>query len=302
MAMITQQCSQLMREDERIAAREETEHWFFNGTAELSAAEQALLREIRQKIDPLKQMGLEALAQHLSGSLELVFSLSAHVLEKLIADVRAHQIGVSVSILMSPNAAVFAGNALEMARFHQLFTGARKIELKRVTVESKGTPHYHRLARSAGHVADLLKIYEQQGRLRDPVIPLVSCTGEVVRTGREFIAAVSGVADQPLCYDRMIEEALDQGGRHFALIQSGMSSSAGDLFDAVIRHHANAKGIKSVTIHHPALRTPQPHPVCAFLEQRPGTAVPDALNQSLTDTTGWYERLLSAIPDTGRGD
>ena len=61
--------------------------------------------------------------------------------------------------------------------------------------------------------------------------------------------------DQPLHFDGMIEKALDEGGRHFVLIQSGMSSTAGDLFDAIIRNHANVKGIKGVHIYPPALRT-----------------------------------------------
>jgi nucleoside-diphosphate-sugar epimerase len=293
MALITHQCSHLMSENVRVASLAETERWFFKEPAKLTVAEQNLLQELRQHVDPQKQMSLDDLAWHFKGSLDLVFSLSAHVLEKLIADVRAHQIGASVAIKMSPNAAVFAGNALEMARFRQLFTGARKLELKRVTVEANGTPHYKRLAGAARHAADLLKIYESQGRLRDPVVPFLSCTGEVVRTRQAFIEAIAGIADQPLCYDRMIEKALDEGGRHFVLIQSGMSTTAGDLFDAVIRHHANAKGIKSEHIYHPALRTAQPHPVCAILENRPGSAVPDAASQSLVDTTRWYERLLS---------
>lgn len=302
MALITHQCSHLMGENVRIASLEETERWFFNSTTKLTAVEQARLQELRQRLDPQKLMELEALANQLNGSLELVFSLSSHIFEKLIADVRTRQIGVSVAIPMSPHAAVFAGNALEMERFHALFIGARKLELKRVKVEVRGTPHYERLARAARHVADLLKIYEQQGRLRDPVVPLLSCTGEVVRTRQKFIEAIAGIADQPLRYDAMVEKALDEGGRHFVLIQSGMSSTAGDLFDAVIRHHANAKGVKSVHIYHPALRTPQPHPVCATLAKRPATAIPDAPNQSLLETTRWYERLLSAAQTARPGD
>jgi nucleoside-diphosphate-sugar epimerase len=290
MALIAHQCSYLMSENERIASLEETKQWFFNDQAQLSDPERKLLQELRQQIDPLRKMGLDALTGQLSGSLELVFSLNSHVLEKLIADVRAHNIGVSVGITMSPNAAVFAGNALELARFHQLFTGTRKIELKRVTVDVKGTPHCQRLARGARHAAELLKIYEQQGRLRDPVVPLLSCTGEMVRTRQAFIEAISGIADQPMRYDRMIEKSLDEGGRHFVLIQSGMSSAAGDLFDAIIRNHANHKGLQSIHIYHPALRTSAPHPVCAAFEKRPEVVTP---HQSVADTTRWYERLLS---------
>ncbi len=290
MALIAHQCSHIMSENVRVSSLEETEQWFFNERSKLSDPERALLRQLRQQIDPLRQMGLDALASRLSGSLELVFSLNSHVLEKLIADVRAHQLGVAVAITMSPNAAVFAGNALEMARFHQLFTGTRKIELKLVTVDVKGTPHCQRLARGARHAAELLKIYEQQGRLRDPVVPLLSCTGEIVRTRQAFIEAITGITDQPMRYDAMTEKSLDEGGRHFVLIQSGMSSAAGDLFDAIIRNHANHKGIKSVHIYHPALQTAEPHPVCAALEKRPAVVAP---HQSVEETTRWYERLLS---------
>jgi hypothetical protein len=125
------------------------------------------------------------------------------------------------------------------------------------------------------------------------VVPVLSCTGEVVRTRQAFIEAVAGIADQPLRFDAMIEKAIDEGGRHFVLIQSGMSSSAGDLFDAVIRNHANVKGTKSVHIHHPSLRSEAPHPVTAILEKQPATAIPEPPHQSITDTTRWYERLLS---------
>jgi hypothetical protein len=300
MALIAHQCSHLMSENERVSSLEESDHWFFKEGVSLTDAERTLLQELRQQVDPLRKMGLNALANRLNGSLELVFSLYSHELEKLIADVRAHQIGVTVGITMSHNAAVFAGDALEMARFHQLFTGVRKIELKCVTVNVKGTPHCQRLARGARHAAELLKVYKHQGRLRDPVVPLLSCTGEVVRTRQAFIEAVTGIADQPLHFDSMIEKSLDEGGRHFVLIQSGMSSAAGDLFDAVIRNHANVNGIKPVHIYHPALRTAEPHPVCGILEKRPEAAGPQSPHQSITETTRWYERLLSEAQSAAR--
>ncbi len=293
MALIAHQCSHLMSEDVRLSSEEETEHWFFNGQTDLSANERTLLQEIRKEVDPLGELEQRPLANRLNGALELVFSLSSVMLNKLIAEVRELRIGVSVGITMSPNAAVFAGNALEMARFHQLFTGIRKLELKRVTVDVKGTPHCHRLARGARHAAELLKVYDQQGRLRDPVVPLLSCTGEVVRTRQAFIEAISGIADQPMHFDGMIEKTLDEGGRHYVLIQSGMSSAAGDLFDGIIRNHANVKGIKRVHIYQPSLRTADPHPVCAALKKQPKAQVPEAARQSMADTTRWYERLLS---------
>jgi len=148
---------------------------------------------------------------------------------------------------------------------------------------------------------ELLKIYEQQGRLRDPVVPLLSCTGEVVRTRQPFIEAVTGIADHPLQFDTMIEKALDEGGRHFILVQSGMSSTAGDLFDAIIRNHVNMKGIKAVHVYPPALRTAEPHPVCEILEKRPEAAVPEAAHQSIVDTTRWYERLLYEAKSATQG-
>ncbi len=266
MALIAHQCSHLMSEDVRLSSQEETEHWYFNGHTDLTANDRTLLQGIREHVDPREELERNTLAGRLNGNLELVFSLSSLMLKKLIAEVAELQIGVSVGITMSPNAAVFAGNALEMARFHELFTGIRKLELKRVMVDTKGTPHCHRLARGARHAAELLKVYEQQGRLRDPVVPLLSCTGEVVRTRQAFIEAISGIADQPLHFDGMIEKVLDEGGRHFVLIQSGMSSAAGDLFNAIIRNHANEKGVKDVHIYQPSLRTADPHPVCGALE------------------------------------
>jgi nucleoside-diphosphate-sugar epimerase len=300
MALIAHQCSHLMSENERLSSLEETEQWFFPEPTKLTETERILLQEIRRMVDPLRMMERNTLANRLNGSLELVFSLSSHVLKKLISDVREQRIGVSLGIAMSPNAAVFVGNALEMARFHRLFTGARKLELKRVTVDVKGTPHCQRLARAAHHAAALLKIYEQQGRLRDPVVPLLSCTGEVVRTRQAFIEAIAGIADQPLHFDRMIETALDEGGRHFVLAQSGMTSTAGDLFDATIRNHAHAKGVKGVHIYHPASRAAEPHPVCETFEKRAEAVVPEAAHQSIADTTRWYEHLLSEAQSATR--
>jgi len=300
MALIAHQCSHFMSENERLSSLDETDHWFFDEGTELTESERMLLQEIRQQVDPLRELARDALASRLNGDLELVFSLSSLMLKRLISDVREHGIGVSVGISMSPNAAVFAGNALEMARFHQLFTGARKLELKRVRVDAKGTPHCDRLARAAHHTADLLRIYEQQGRLRDPVVPLLSCTGEVVRTRQAFIEAIAGIPGQPLHFDRMIEASLDEGGRQFVLVQSGMSSTAGDLFDAVILNHAHAKGIKGVDIYHPALRTAEPHPVCKTIKKRSEAASPEAAQQSIADTIRWYERLLSEAQSTTR--
>ena len=302
MALIAHQCSHLMSENVRLSSLEETGQWFFDEQMKLSADERAVLQEIRHHVDPRGELEQDALANRLGGNLELVFSLSSLRLKRLIADVRERNIGVSVGITLSPNAVVFAGNALEMARFHQLFTGARKLEMRHVTVDVKGTPHCQRLAQGARHGAELLKIYERQGRLRDPVVPLLSCTGEVVQTRQGFIEAIAGIADQPLHFDSMIEKALDQGGRHFVLAQSGLSSTAGDFFDAIIRNHANVKGIKGVHIYPPALRTPEPHPVCEHIEKRPEAAIPGAMHQSIADSIHWYDRLLSEAQSATQGN
>ncbi len=293
MALMVHQCAHFMSEGVRICTLEEVEKWFFNQKEKLSEEERALLKQIRLKVDPLLNGSRQDLADKLHGNLELVFSLNAAVLERLIADVRENRISVSPAVTMSPNTAAFAGNAHEMARFRQLFVGKRKIELRRVSLMVRGTPHFSRLREAGRHTLELLKLYQAQGRLRDPVIPVISHTGEKVRTAQEFIETVAAIADKTLYYDRMIEHALEQGGRRFMMVQSGTASTAGDLFDGIVRSHANLKSVKSVHVHRPSVRPGDRHPICDILTCREDHRVPDASSQSLLDTIRWYESQLS---------
>lgn len=305
MGLMAHQCAHFMSEGVRLATLSEVEKWFFNKREKLSEEERQLLRQVREKVDAALNAPLQALADKLHGNLELVFSLNAAVLNQLISDVREHRITVSPAITMSPNSAVFAGNAMEMARFRKLFVGKRKIELRRVSLEVRGTPHFQRLREAGRHTADLLQLYMRQGRLRDPVVPVISNNGEPVRTCKDFVDSVAAIADRTLYFDRMIEHALEQGGRHFVMVQSGTSSTAGDLFDGIVRSHANLKGIKSVQVHRPATRPGERHPICDLLEKRDKARVRGAAEQPLLETIRWYESQLSeastAVAGPARG-
>ena len=291
MLLVVNQAARLMAEGEARVSLDETHRWYFNPREKLSEAERELLAQIRMQIDPQSQMDAEAMAARLHGTLELVFSLNAQFLNQLISDVRENRIGVSPAITMSPNSAVFAGNALEMTRFRKLFVGKRKIELRQVAVEVCGTPHSDRLKESARHTTELLKTYESQGRLRDPVVPLISYDGSLVNTREEFIHAVAGIPDQTCYFDRMIERALEGGGRHFVMIQSGMSTAAGDLFEGVIQSKANACGFSPVPIHRPSFRSPA-HAICDVLEHKPENKLSEVDQQIFAETVAWYEGQL----------
>lgn len=293
MALLVHQCMHFMSENESILSFEEVTRWFFNPREKLSEIERKLLKEIRQKVDPSATLSKEALAKKLHGKLELVFSLNANVLEKLISDVRENRIGVSPAIKLSPNTAVFAGNELEMTRFRELFVGKRKIELRRVPIDVKGTPHFNRLREASRHAVELLKLYDQQGRLRDPMIPFTSHSGEWVRTREEFIRTIAGIPNQPCYFDHMIEKALEEGGRHFILVQSGMASTAGDLFDGIIRNNANIRGYSSINVYPPSAHLTDLHPLCKILQKQDQDRVHDASKQSLSETIRWYEKQLT---------
>jgi thioester reductase-like protein len=290
MALITHQCSHLMAEAERLAVRDEVDRWFFQTPDGFSAEKIALLKQIRHKVDPSATLDRTALANRLGGRLELLFSLNAHALASLVADLEKHKIRVSRVISMSPNCAVFAGNELQMARFDALFVGKRKLELKRVVVEVSGTPHFARLQAAAQQITELLRRYEQQGRLRDPVVPFISHHGDWVTTRWQFIEAIAGIADQPMAFDRMVERSLEQGGQHYFLIQSGMAATAADLFAGTIEGCANYRAVPNVRIYPAQVRTRAPHPICALLPH--GERQTAALDQSLTDTLRWYEQQL----------
>ena len=290
MALITHQCTHLMAEAQRLAAREEVQRWFFNPHEKLSAEEIALLQEIRRKVDPGAALDCERLATQLGGRLELLFALSAPALESLQTDLEKQRIGVSRAISMSPHCAIFAGNELQMARFDALFAGTRRLEFRRVRIEINGTPHFSRLKAAADKITELLRTYHQQGRLRDPVLPLVSCQGDWVTTREQFIEAIAGIADRPMPFDRMIQRSLEQGGRHYFLVQSGMSATAADLLDGTIQDCANRLGYEKIRIYPSVGRQREGHPICALLPT--GTPQPAARNQSLTDTLRWYEQQL----------
>lgn len=302
MALLTHQCSHLMAEAERLAVQDEVEHWFFKPREAWSSEEIALLQQIRHKVDPASTLDRGALADRLGGRLELLFSLSAPALESLVADLQQQRIGVSRAITMSPRCAVFAGNALQMARFDALFVGKRKLEFKRVLVEVNGTPHFSRLKAAADKIVELLRAYSQQGRLRDPVIPFLSHHGDWVTTREQFIEAIAGIADQPLSFDRMVERSLEKGGQHYFLLQSGLTATAADLFDGTIRDCANLLGYEKIQVYPAISRQREAHSICALLSK--GARQPAALDQSLSDTLRWYEQLLfppgSALTDIGQ--
>ncbi|MBI4023595.1 MAG: SDR family oxidoreductase [Verrucomicrobia bacterium] len=294
MALITHQSAHLMAENETMISDEDVTRWFLSGKETGSEAEGGLLTEIRRGLVSTLPSNTDALAARLHGRMELVFSLNAHLLQALIAELQDRRIGAEPAIIMSPNCAVFAGDELQMSQFRRLFVGKRKIELRRVSLEVHGTPHFKRLREASRKTTDLLQIYDRQGRLRDPVIPFASFSGEWVRTREQFIQAVAGIADQTCYFDRMIQRALEEGGRHFFLIQSGMSSAAGDLFEGIIRNKANSMGCTPVHVYPPAIPSGDPHPVCQLLDSREENCVVDAPVQPLAQTIRWYENQLSA--------
>jgi nucleoside-diphosphate-sugar epimerase len=295
MVMITNQSTFLYGESENLTARREVDRWFFGDEGKLSEGERQLLARIRPKLESPLLCDPAKLADRFHGRLELVFSLNARVLEQLIEEIREKQIGVAVAITMSPNTVVFAGSDLEIQRFRELLSHRRKIELRRVPIGALGTPHCARLNAAAEQVKLLLREYDRQGRLRDPLIPFPLHTGELVRTRADFIEAVAGVANECCYFHRMIEQVLDGGGRHFLLAQSGLVSTAGDLFDGVIRSVANARGCGGIQIHRPPVQSPQPHPICSSLSRHAEAQVPDVADQSLEETIRWYESQLSAL-------
>lgn len=295
MALLTHQAMHLMAVNEYVASRKEIEHWYFNPRAKLSDSEVALLKDIRTKFDPESALSIDALEKHIHGRLEMVFAHNPEGLKNLIAEVRENRIGVDVAIKLTPNTVVFAGNELEILRFRKLFGGKRKIELRRIPIDVHGTPHFPRLRDASKYTVELLKIYDEQGRLRDPVIPFMSYNGDVVTTREQFIKSVAGIPDQTCCFDQMIERVLKNGGRHFVLVQSGLASTAGDVFDAIIRNNANTRKYKSVEIYHPNLRSSDPHPICKLFNRDDEKRSDAVSHESLAETIRWYERQLAEL-------
>ncbi len=290
MALLTHQCGYLMSANEEALTSEEVDYCFFNPRAKISEDDRKLLKEIRDEIDPHGKFTRAQLAEHFHGCLELVFSLNATGLQKLIDDIKEHRIQVTHAFHLSPNAGVFAGTELEMARFRKLFTGTRKLELKRLTLDVRGTPHYKRFKQAGKHAHELLKLYESQGRLRDPVVPFVAFNGQWVSTREQYIAAVAGIADQTCYFDRMIDRTLEEGGRHYLLFQSGISSAAASFFEGVIRNKANSRN-SNIQVYNPVMKTDDPHPICKLWPDRPRKSQPPT-GISFSETLRWYESLL----------
>lgn len=295
MLLITHQCSHLNSIDERRVTLEEIDRCLFSGAAALNDAERTIVAKIREGLDAAILANRDRLADQLHGKLELVFSLNARILEQLVAEVQARQIGVRAAITMSPNTVVFAGSDLAIRQFRTLFAGRRRVELRRVPLAVAGTTHCARLKAAGKHATALMREFDRQGRLRDPVIPFPFHTGALVRTRGDYIEAVAGIADQTFHFDRMIERVLEGGGRHFLFVQSGMAATAGDLFDGILRAVANDRGFGPIEIHRPSADSPQPHPIGKVLTARPEQRVPDANAQRLDATVRWYEQQLSAL-------
>ncbi len=301
MALLAHQGAHLISECERLTSIREVDEWFFKQQTPLSAGERRLLDELRRKVDPESRMDCESLAEHFHGRLDMVFSLNAHFLEGLMNEIREKGIQVAPAITLSPNSTVFAGNALEMMKFAELFTGKHRIELKRVPLEVWGSPHHERLRGLSGVTTELLEIYERQGRLRDPVVPFISHDGTRVTTRGQFIATMAGIGDKVCHYEQMIEGALNDGGRHFLLIQSGMFSTAGNLFDGVIHSVARTRVHAGVKVYRPCMTSREPHPASRILKRSEDRRIPGAQDQSLAETIRWYEQQLSEAQSARSG-
>jgi hypothetical protein len=290
---MTRQVTHFMSEADRLIVLEEMDRWFFSEPTGFSEPERLLLGEIRDKAGP--EAGREALTERLHGKLELAYSLNPEMFQKLLDDLRNHGIGVSHAITMSPHAGVFAGSELEMAKFRNLFATKGYLGLRRMPLEVRGAPHFDRLDEAARQSAELLGLYDRQGRLRDPVVPCTFCDGEWVRTRADFIRAVAGNANHVYRFDQMIERALEEGGRHFLLMQSGLATLTGNLFEGVIRNKANSMGISPIFVYPPQVHLAEPHPICKLLPCDPAREVAGAMTQSFTETVGWYESQLTAL-------
>ncbi len=298
MALMAHQCSHLISEGERLASLREVEQWFFSENSQVSEDDRRMLDALRARLATHDQKSRDALARHLCGRLEMVFALNTQTLKALLIEVSG--LGLAPAITLSPNCAVFAGNALQMARFHELMAGKSKLEFRSLALEVRGTPHFKRLAAAHQHAVALLERYDRQGRLRDPVVPIASYDGQRIRTRAEFIQSMASIADKPFDYGAMVEGALADGGRHFILLQSGMASAAGNLFDGIIHNAANRRVHAEVNIHRPTMQTRDPHAICRLLPTDATRCVPKAQDQTLEETLRWYERELAATQPAPR--
>jgi nucleoside-diphosphate-sugar epimerase len=290
MALMAHHVFHQVSECERRVAREEVERWFGAGAAKVAPADRAVLDEMRAKVDPAGALALDRLARHFNGELELVFTLNAKLLRHLVDQLRERRIGVTPAITLAPNSAVFAGNALEVAKLRRFLLGWRRIEMRGLPLEVRATPHCERLRGAHRPCVEVLEEFDRQGRLRDPVVPIASYDGSMIRTRREFIEAIAGIGDCPARYDRMVEAVVEGGGRHFLLVQSGFAASPGDFFEGVIR---NAAGTGDLVVHRPHMGPPEPQPMALLLERQEHRREPDARAEPVEETMRWYERELA---------
>lgn len=290
MALMAHHVFYQFSECEREIARAEVERWFGEGAAKVAPEDRALLAEMRAKVDPASAIALDRLAQHFHGQLELVFTLNARMLRQLIEELRARRIEAAPAITLSANSAVFAGSALEIEKLRRFLLGWRRIEMRGLSLEVRGTPHCERLKPSHRPALEVLEEFERQGRLRDPVAPIASHEGEMIRTRHEFIEAVAGIGDLPARYDRMVERVVEEGGRHFLLVQSGFAGSPGDFFEGVLR---NAAGTRDLRVYRPHMGPSTPQPIAKLLDAHEHRCEPHAREEPIEETMRWYERELA---------
>lgn len=287
MMRLTHECSQILVQNEEAAALEEVSEWFYTDPNLQGVAQGKYLKELRRQVDPAFNFTKEKLAARLHGKLQFVFSPTAGMMQDLVADVEKEKIDVHLAIRMTPHCVVFAGNALESERFFNLFTGARKIAMRRITLQIRGTTHCARFDRSAEQTQKLLQSYLQQNCLRDPVIPFINWSGEWVRSKEGFVNAVAGNANQLISFDKMVECAFGHGGKYFLLMQSGTSKVAGDVFDGIIR--SNVPDPKSIHVYKSVV-CGKKHPLYHFLSGHSETHVHPTY--TFDETIGWYEQQL----------
>ncbi|MCC7518986.1 MAG: SDR family oxidoreductase [Verrucomicrobiae bacterium] len=290
MALMAHHVFHQVSECERQVARAEVERWFGVAAAKVAPEDRAILDEMRRKVDPAGSLALSRLARHFHGRLELVFTLNARMLRHLQEELRRRRIAVAPAITLSPNSAVFAGNALEIEKLRRFLLGWRRIEMRGLPLEVSATPHCERLRDAHRPALEVLEEFDRQGCLRDPVVPVVSYNGEMIRTRREFIEAVAGIGDRPARYDRMIEKTIEEGGRHFLLVQSGFAGSPGDFFEGVIR---NAAGAGDLRIHRPHMGPAAPQAAALLLDRQELRRAPGARDESIEETMRWYEQELA---------
>jgi hypothetical protein len=283
MLILTHECSKIMYETEQAAATKEINDWYFSG-ASFSPEKQDCLQKLRAKVDPSSQLSPEELADQLHGRIEFLFSPTAHMLEEFISDVQKQGIGMDVGIRMSPHCVIFTGSALELERFSRLFTGARKIALRRNVLQVQGSPHGPRFNPSGAQTKALLQSYKN--RLREPVVPFINWRGEWAQTKEDFIDAAAGNSNQLISFDKMIERAFSHGGKHFLLIQTGTHTVAGDFFDGIIRSHI--PNPNSIHVHKSVIKGKE-HPLLPFLSEHPQKTHGPC---SLDETVEWYEDQL----------